>query len=155
MAKKSLPATPSSYNDIEDLAGLLEDNFQYQSNRNPSHKEEYIDSLNLIIGLSLTVIMVRRTFFSTVKSDFNRFLDGFNFSSLPQYDSIKPVAREAARVMYEAARFFPTVERCRDLRDVFRKTLKLTVKSGLLDKSKNQEISTRLLKTMLKQDYYH
>jgi len=155
MAKKSLPATPSSHNDIDNLAGLLEDNFQYQSNRNPSYKEEYIDRLNLVMGLGLTAIMVRRTFFPTLKSDFNRFLDGFSFSSLSQCNSIKPVSLEAARILYEAARFFPTVDRCPEFRDAFRKTLELTVKSGVLDRSKNQELSTRLLKTMLHNPYYH
>ena len=154
MAKKSLPATPSSHNDIESLAGLLEDNFQYQSNRNQSYKEEYIDRLNLIVGLSLTAIMVRRTFLSAVKSDFNRFLDGFSFSALSQCNTIKPVALGAARILYEAARFFPTVERCPEFRDAFNKTLELTVKSGVLDSSKNQELSVRLLKTMLHKPGY-
>lgn len=151
MAKKSLPATPSSHNDIEDLAGLLEDNFQYQSNLNPSRKEEYIDNFNLVVGLSFTAIIVRRTFISTFQSDINRFLDSFSFSSLSQCNSIKPVALEAARIVYEAARFFPKVEGCREFHNAFRKTLKLTVKSGLLDTSKNEELSNRLLKTMLKE----
>ena len=62
MTKKSLPVISSSYNDIESLAGLLEDNFQYDSKRNPPYKEEYINHLNLAVGLSLTVIMVRGTF---------------------------------------------------------------------------------------------
>ncbi len=155
MATKSLPATPSSHNDIDDLAGLLEDNFQYQSNRNSSYKEEYIDGLNLVVGLSLTVIMVRRTFFSTVKSDFNRFLDGFSFSSLSQCNSIKPVALEASRIIYEASRFFPTVDRCPEFRDAFYRMLERTVKSGLLDSSKNKELSIRLLRTMLHKPYYH
>jgi hypothetical protein len=155
MAKKSLPATPSSHNDIDDLAGLLENNFQYQSNRSASYKEEYIDRLNLVVGLGLTAIMVRRTFFSTVKSDFNRFLDGFSFSSLSQCSTIKPVSLEAARILYEASRFFPTVERCPEFRDAFNKTLELTVKSGVLDSSKNQALSVRLLKMMLHKPYYH
>ena len=155
MAKKSLPATPSSHNDIDDLSGLLESNFQYQSNRNPSYKEEYIDGLNLVVGLSLTAIMVRRTFFSTVKSDFNRFLDGFSFSSLSQCNTIKPVALEASRILYEAARFFPTIDGCPEFRDAFYKTLERTVKSSVLGSSKNQELSVRLLKTMLHKPYYH
>jgi hypothetical protein len=156
MAKKSLPAMPSSHNDVENLAGLLEDNFQYHSKRNSSYKEEYIDRLNLIVGLSLTAIMVRRTtLVLTLKSDFNRFLDGFSFSSLSQCNSIKSVALEAARILYEAARFFPTIEGCPELRDVFRKTVELTVKSGLLDTSKNKKLSDHLLKTMLHNPYYH
>ena len=155
MANKSLPATPSSHNDIDDLAGLLESNFQYHSKRNSSYKEEYIDRLNLVVGLSLTAIMVRRSFLSTVKSDFNRFLDGFSFSALSQCNSIKLVALEAARILYEAARFFPTIERCPEFRDTFNKTLELTVKSGVLDSSKNQALSVRLLKTMLHKPYYH
>ena len=155
MAKKILPATPPSHNDIENLAGLLEDNFQYQSNRNPSYKEEYLDSFKLVVGLSFTAVMVRSTFVSKFRVDLNRFLDGFSFSSSSQCNSIKPVALEAAKIMYEAACFFPKVERCREFRDAFRKMLKLTVKSGLLDISENEELSNRLLKTMLKQDYYH
>lgn len=156
MAKKSLPAMPSSHNDVENLAELLEGNFQYHSKRNPSYKEEYIDRLNLIVGLSLAAIMVRRaTLVFTLKSDFNRFFDGFSFSPLSQCNSIKPVALEAARIIYEASRFFPTVERCPEFRDAFRKTLELTVKSGLLDTSKNKKLSDRLLKTMLPNPYYH
>lgn len=155
MAKKSLPATPSSHNDIDALAGLLENNFQYHSKRNPSYKEEYIDRLNLVMGLGLTAIMVRRTFFPTLKSDFNRFFDSFSSSSLLQCNSIKSVAPEAARILYEAARFFPTVDRCPEFRTAFSKTLELTVKSGILDSAKNQELSTQLLKTMLHNPYYH
>lgn len=155
MAKKSLPATPSSHNDIDALAGLLENNFQYQCNRNPSHKQEYIDHFNLVVGLSFTAIMVRGIFVSTFRSDFNRFFDGFSFSSLSQCNSVKPVALEAAKILYEASRFFPTVDRCSEFRDAFRKTLELTVKSGVLDSAKNQELSTRLLKTMLHNPYYH
>lgn len=155
MAKKSLPATSSSNNDIDDLSALLESNFKYQIKRDSYYKEEYIDKLNLIVGLSLTAIMVRRASFPTIKSDFNRFFDGFSFSSLSQCNSIKPVAFEAARIIYEAARFFPRVGICQDLHEIFNKTLELTVKSGIFDSSKNEEISKRLLKTMLHKLHYN
>jgi hypothetical protein len=155
MAKKSLPATPSSHNDIEDLALILESNFKYQLKRDSSYREQYIDKLNLIVGLSITAIMVRRISFPTIKSDFNRFFDGFSFPSLSQCNSIKPVALEAARIMYEAASFFPRVDICQDLHEIFNKTLELTVKSGIFDSSKNEEISKRLLRTMLHKPYYN
>jgi len=157
MTKKSLPVISSSYNDIESLAGLLEDNFQYDSKRNPPYKEEYINHLNLAVGLSLTVIMVRGTFVSTLQSDFNRFFDGFSSSSPSRCNSIKPVALEAARIMYEAGRFFPTFPRssnCSEFYLVFRRALKETIESGLLDTSKNKKLSERLLTTMLKDIYY-
>jgi hypothetical protein len=154
MAKKSLPATPSSHNDIESLAELLEDNFQYHSTHTPSYKEEYLNDFKLTMGLSFTAIMVDGSFISTHKAAFNRFLDSFSYYNASHCNSIKPVALEAARILYEASRFFPTT-RCPEFRNAFRKTLELTIKSGLLDTSKNKELSTRLLKTMLKEPYYH
>ena len=154
MTKKSLPVIPSSYNDIESLAGLLDDNFQYDSKRTPSYKEQYINNLNLAVGLSLTVIMVRGTFVSTLQSDFNRFLDGFSFSSRSRCNSIKPVALEAARIMYEAGGFLPKSRNYLEFYIAFRKALKETIESGLLDTSKNAELSDRLLKIMLKDIYY-
>lgn len=153
MTKKSLPVIPSSYNDIESLAGLLEDNFQYHSKRNPSYKEEYLTHLNLAVGLSLTAILVRGTLFPHLRSDFNRFCDGF--SSPSQCNSIKPITAQAARILYEAGGFFPTIERCLDFSEAFHKALELTVKSGLLDSQKNTELSERLLKKMLPKSYYH
>jgi len=149
MVNKSLPAMPSSHNDIESLAGLLEDNFQYHSKRNPSYKEEYLTHFNLIVGLSFTAIMVRASFVSKYQSDFNRFLDCFSFYRSSECNSIKPVSLEAARIMYEAACFFPRIESCREFNEMYRKMLEETVKAGLLDTTENDELSDRLLKTML------
>lgn len=149
MANKSLPAMPSSHNDIENLAGLLEQNFQYQSKLSPSYKEEYLTHFNLIVGLSFTAIMVRGSFVSKYHSDFNRFLDDFSFYKSSECNSIKPISLEAAKIIYESACFFPRIESCREFNEMYRKLLKKTVKAGLLDTTKNEELSDRLLKTML------
>jgi hypothetical protein len=156
MAKKSLPAIPSSHNDIESLAKLLEGNFHYHSTstRMPSYKEEYITNLNLTLGLSFTAIMVDGSFVSTHKADFNRFLDSFCFYNHSQSISIKLVALEAARIIYEGARILPRLRSCRELNAVFREALVIIVRGSLLDKKTDYESSTRLLKTMLKEPYY-
>lgn len=156
MAKKSLPATPSSYNDIENLAKLLEGNFHYHSTstRIPSYQEEYITNLNLTLGLSFTAIMVDGSFVSTHKADFNRFLDSFGFYNQSQCTSIKLVALEAAKIIYEAARILPRLRSCRKLYEVFREALAIIVRGSLLDKKTDYELSTRLLESMLRNPYY-
>jgi hypothetical protein len=157
MAIESLPAMPSSHNDIESLAKLLEGNFHYHSTstRIPSYKEEYITNLNLTLGLSLTAMMVDGSLVSTHKAAINRFLDSFCFyNNRSQCNSIKPVALEAARIMYEAACIFPRLKSCRELNEVFRKALGRIVRGGLLDKKTDYELSTRLLETMLRNPYY-
>jgi hypothetical protein len=152
MAKKSLTAKPSSHNDIESLAGLLEDNLQYHSTRTPSYKEEYLTDFNLTIGLSFTAIMVDGSFVSTHKAAFNRFLDSFSFYHSLECNSIKPVAMEAATILYEAAIIFPRLKPCRELNAVFREKLGRIVRGGILDVKDNRELSDRLLKTMLVKD---
>jgi hypothetical protein len=157
MANKSLTATPSSHNDIESLAKLLEGNFHYHSTstRIPSYREEYLTNLNLTLGLSLTAIMVDGSLVSTYKADFNRFLDSFGFyNNRSQFNSLKPVALEAAKIMYEAARVLPRLRPCRELNTVFREALGRIVRGGLLDKKTDYELSMRLLETMLKNPYY-
>ncbi len=156
MAKKSLPATPSSHNDIESLSKLLEGNFHYHSTSTSitSDKEEYLTNLNLTLGLSFTAIMVDGSFVSMHKAAFNRFLDSFGFYNQPQCHLIKPVALEAATIMYEAARIFPRLKSCRELYGTFRETLGRIVRGGLLDKKTDYELSLRLLETMLRNPYY-
>lgn len=149
MANESLPATPSSHNDVENLAGLLADNFQYHSEHNKPYKKEYLTHFNLMVGLSFTAIMVRGSFISKYQPDFNRFLDGFSFYKSLECNSIKSVSSEAASIIYEAACFFPTIELPKAFNEMYRNLLKKIVKAGLLDKTKNERLSDRLLKTML------
>lgn len=158
MANKSLPAMPSPNNDIESLAKLLEDNLHYHSTSTliPSYKEEYLTNLNLTLGLSLTAMMVDGSLVSTHKSDFNRFLGSFSFYNSSQCNSIKPVALEAARIIYGAASIFPKLKPkpCQELNEIFRETLGRIVKGSLLDEKTDYELSMRLLETMLKKPYH-
>lgn len=156
MANKSLPAMPSAHNDIESLAKLLEDNLHYHSTSTliPSYKEAYLTNLNLTLGLSFTAMMVDGSSASKHKSDFNRFLDSFSFYNSSYCDSIKPVALEAARIIYEAARLFPRLKPCRELNEVFKETLGRIVRSGLLDEKADRRLSDRLLETMLRKPYH-
>jgi hypothetical protein len=154
MANKSLPAMPSAHNDIESLAKLLEDNLHYHSTSThiPSYKEAYLTNLNLTLGLSFTAMMVEGNSVSIHKADFNRFLDSFSFYHSSQCNSIKPVALEAARIMYEAARLFPRLKPkpCRELNEVFKEALGRIVRGTPLDEKADHELSDRLLETMLK-----